>query len=49
MIDNSTAEETNQQENEIQSMDPQEGLIGMGLASTLHTVLIQSSSKIFSV
>ena len=30
-------------------MDTQEGIIGMGLASTLHTVLIQSSPKIFSV
>ena len=49
IIDNSVVEQVNQEENIIENMDTQEGIIGMGLASTLHTVLIQSSPTIFSV
>ena len=49
IIDNSAIEQVNQEENVIETMDTQEGIIGMGLASTLHTVLIQSSPKIFTV
>jgi len=48
IIDNSVVEQVNQEENIIENMDTQEGIIGMGLASTLHTVLIQSSPTIFS-
>ena len=49
IIDSSAVEQVSQEENVIESMDTQEGIIGMGLASTLHTVLIQTSPKIFSV
>ena len=49
MIDNSSMEEVSQHDSVAEGMDTQEGIIGMGLASTLHTVLIQSSPKIFAV
>ena len=49
MIDNSSMEEASQHDSVAEGMDTQEGIIGMGLASTLHTVLIQSSPKIFAV
>ena len=50
LVDNSVVLQTTQQDNLlVENMDTQEGLMGMGLASTLHTVLMQSSEKIFKV
>jgi len=48
LIENSTAEEMGEKENtNMETMNVQEGMLGMGLVSTVQTVLFQCSPTIF--
>eukprot|EP00794_Sanderia_malayensis_P017775 gene17775-19551_t len=48
LIDSSAIEQITQQDNIlVEDMNMQEGILGMGLSTTLHTIFIQSSLEIF--
>lgn len=50
MIENSSATDISEQDNLMtDSMNVQEGMIGMGMESTLQTVFMQCSPQIFKV
>lgn len=52
MIDNSSFENTSELDSTTMKADQRhslEGMMGMGVASTFHAILMQSSPKIFQV